>query len=63
MNYCSNDTMGTGNILQTTNHGHSKYLEKSNNVKEGKNSGPEIAYGQTHSYRSLAFELSRFHCI
>ena len=63
MNLCSNDTMGTRNILRSTNHRHSKYPEKFNNVKEGKKSGPEIAYGQTHSYGSLAFELSRFHCI
>ena len=63
MNLCSKDTMGTRNILGTTNHRHSKYPEKFNNVTEGKKSGQEIAYGQTHSYRSLAFELSRFHCI
>ena len=55
--------MGTTNVLRTTNHQHSKYLEKFNNDKEGKKSGPEIAYGQTHSYGSPAFELSRFHCI
>ena len=51
------------NILRTTNHQHSKYPEKFNNVKEGKKSGPEIAYARTHSYGSLAFVLSRFHCI
>ena len=63
VNLCSNDTMGTTNILRTTIHRHSKYQEKFNNVKEGKKSGPEITYGRTHSYRSSAFELSRFHCI
>ena len=45
VNLCSNDTMGTRNILLTTNRGHSRYPEKFNNVKEGKKSGPEIAYG------------------
>ena len=59
---CSNDSMGTRNILLTTNHRHSKYPENFNNVREGKKSGSEIAYGRTHSYGSLAFELSRFHC-
>ena len=59
VNLCSNDTMGTRNILQTTNHRHSKYPEKFNSVKEGKKLGPEIAYGRTHSYGSSAFELSR----
>ena len=43
VNLCSNDTLGTRNILQTTNHRHLKYPEKFNNVKEGKKSGPEIA--------------------
>ena len=54
--------MGTKNILRTMNHRHSKYPEKFNNVKERKKSGPEIAYGRTHSYGSSTFELSRFHC-
>ena len=62
VNLCLNDTMGTRNILRTTNHRHSKYPEKTNNVKEGKKSGPEIAYGLTHSYRSSTIELSRFRC-
>ena len=62
VNLCSNDSLGTRNILLTTNHQHSKYPEKFNNVEEGKKSEPEIAYGRTHSYGSLAFELSRFHC-
>ena len=63
VNLCSNDTMGNRNILQTTNHQHSKYSEKFNNVEEGKKSGPEILYGRRHSYGSSAFELSRFHCM
>ena len=63
VNLCSNDTMWTRNILRTTKHRHSKYPEKIKNVKEGKKYGPEIAYGRTHRYGSLAFELSRFHCI
>ena len=46
--------------LRTTNI---KYLEKFNDVKEGKKSGPEIAYRRTHSYGSSTFELSTFHCI
>ena len=62
VNLCSNDTMRTRNILRSTNHRHSKYLEKFNNVKEGKKSGPEIEYERTNSYGSSAFELSRFHC-
>ena len=62
MSLCSNDTIWTRNILQTMNHRHSKYLEKFINVKEGKKSGPEIAYERTHSYRSSAFELLRFLC-
>ena len=62
VNLCSNDTMGTRNILRTTNHRCLKYAEKFNNVKEGKKTGPEIAYGPTHSYGSSMFELSRFHC-
>ena len=63
VNLCSNDyTMGTINTLRTTNHQHSKYPEKINNVKEGKKSGPEIAYGRTHSYGSSSIELWRFHC-
>ena len=60
---CLNDTTGTRNILHTTNHQHSKYWEKFNKVKEGKKSGPEIAYRRKRSYGSSAFELSRFHCI
>ena len=62
MNLCSNDTMGDEKY--TTNYEPStfKYPEKFNNVKEGKKSGPKIAYGQTQSYGSSAFELSRFHC-
>ena len=48
--------------LFTTNHRHSKYLEKFNDVAEEKKSGPEIAYGRTHTYGSLALKLSRFHC-
>ena len=63
VNLCLNGTKGTRNILRTTNHQNSKYPEKFNNIKEGKKSGPEIAYGQTHSYGSSAFVLSRFHCI
>ena len=63
MNLCSNNTLGTRNILRTMNHRHSKYPEKINNNKERKKLGPEIAYGGTHSYGSSAFELSRFHCI
>ena len=55
--------MGTRNILRTTNYQHSKYPAKFNNVKEGKKWGPVIAYGRTHSYGSLAFKLSRFHCM
>ena len=43
VNLCSNDTMGTRNILRTKNHQHSKYQEKFNNVKEGKKSGPEFS--------------------
>ena len=62
MNLCLNDTMGMRNMLQITNHRHSKYSEKINNVKVGKKSGPQIADGQTHSYGSSAFELSSFHC-
>ena len=42
---------------------HLKYPEKFNNVKEGTKSRPEIAYGRTHNYGSVAFELSRFHCM
>ena len=47
------------------NHGHSYEVSgiKINNVKDGKKSRLETEYGQTHSYRSSAFGLSRFHCI
>ena len=48
VNFCLNDTMGTRNILQTTNHQHSKYLEKFNNVKEGKKSGPDEHIATDH---------------
>ena len=51
-----------GDVKYSTNYRHSKYPEKFKNVKEGKKSGPEIAYG-SHSYGSLMFELSRFYCI
>ena len=59
---CLNDTMETRNILRNMNHRHSKYPENFNNVKEGKKIGTGDSIRITHSYGSLAFELSRFHC-
>ena len=37
VNLCLNDTMGMINTLRITSNQHSKYTEKFNNNKEGKN--------------------------
>ena len=51
VNSCSNNTMGMKNILQSTNHRHSKYPEKFNNGKEGKKSG------RITGFRTIAIPL------